>query len=51
MTENETTLIEKIMKHNNPEKALLVAIEIIADFLTHPESTELKSSADSQEHI
>lgn len=51
MTENETTLIDKIMKHNNPERALLVAIEIIADFLIHHESTESISSADSLEHV
>lgn len=49
MTENETELIETIRNHKDPEKALLVAIEIIVDFLNHHESTESKSSVASLE--
>lgn len=51
MTENETALLDMVRNHNNPEQALLVAIEVIIDFLTHPESTELKSSVEVQELV
>ncbi len=47
MTDNETTLLDMIRKHDNPEQALLVAINIIVDFLNHHESVELKSSVES----
>lgn len=49
MTENETTLLDMIRGNKNPEQALLVAVEIITDFLNHRELSELKSSVDSQE--
>lgn len=48
MTDNETTLLDMIGKNDNPEQALLVAIEVITDFLNRHESTELKSSVESQ---
>lgn len=50
MTKNENDLIEMIRKNDNPQHALLVAIGVIVGFLNRPESTELKSSADSPEH-
>ena len=51
MTDNETTLLDMIRKNDNPQHALLVAIGVIVGFLNRPESTELKSSADSLEHV
>lgn len=35
MSENETMLINLIREHKNPEKALVVAVEIIIDYLQH----------------
>ena len=40
MTENEIILLDSIMTHPDPEQALLIAIEIISDFLKQPESFE-----------
>lgn len=40
MTNNETMLLDTIKNHPNPEQALLLAIEIISDFLKQPESSE-----------
>lgn len=40
MTENEIVLIETIKNHSEPEQAMLIAIEIISDFLKQPESFE-----------
>ena len=51
MTENETTLLDMIRSNDNPEQALLVAIEVIVDFLNHHESTELKSSVEFPAHV
>lgn len=51
MTENETELIELIRNNENPEQALLIAIDIIIDFLNHHESVELKSSVEFQELV
>lgn len=48
MTENEMKLLEMIRKNDNPEQALLIAIEIIVDFLSHHEASQLKPSVDSQ---
>ena len=44
MTEYEAKLLDIIRTNDNPEQALLVAIEIIIDFLNHHEAPELKSS-------
>ena len=38
MTDNETTLLDMIRKSDNPEQALLIAIEVIIDFLNHHET-------------
>jgi hypothetical protein len=35
MTNNETKLIELIRNHPNPEEAICVAVEIIAEYLKH----------------
>lgn len=51
MTDNETALLDMIRNNKNPEQALLVAAEVIIDFLTRHESTELKSSVDSPAHV
>ena len=40
MTENEMMLIETIKNHSNPEEAILIAIQIISDFLKQFESSE-----------
>lgn len=40
MTENEIMLLDTIKNHPNPEQAMLIAIEIISDFLKQPESSE-----------
>ena len=50
MTENEMKLLEMIRKNDNPEQALLVAVKVIADYLNHHVSSQLKPSADSLEH-
>lgn len=39
MSENETMLINLIREHNNPEKALSAAVEIILLFLNHHEAS------------
>lgn len=51
MTENEATLINLIREHENPEKALTAAIEIILSFLTRPEASALESSVVYQESV
>ncbi len=43
MSENETMLINLIRNHNNPEKALATALEVILSFLNHPEVSASKS--------
>jgi hypothetical protein len=40
MTENEIMLIETVMNHPGPENAIVIAIEIISNFLKQPESFE-----------
>jgi hypothetical protein len=40
MTENEIMLIEAIRNHPNPENAIVIAIEIISNFLKQSESFE-----------
>lgn len=51
MTENEIKLISLIRNSNDPEKALLIAVEIILHYLEQPESFELPSVACSLEHV
>ena len=40
MTENEIELLQIIRENENPEKALITAIEIITKYLEQPESFE-----------
>ena len=51
MTENETFLINLIREHKRPDVALVTAIEVILDFLNHPESSASKSPVVSPESI
>ncbi len=51
MTEYEAKLLDIIRTNDNPEQALLIAIDIIIDFLNHPESVELKSSVEFPAHV
>ena len=43
MSENETILLNLIREHGDTEEALAVAIGVILDFLSHPESSASKS--------
>ena len=38
MSENETRLLNLIRQHNNPEKALAIAVSVLLSFLNRPES-------------
>lgn len=40
MTENELRLLKLIRENDNPEQALITAIEILISCLTQPESFE-----------
>jgi hypothetical protein len=51
MNENETTLLNMIRNSENPDQALLVAVEVIINFLTRRESTELQSSVEIPELV
>lgn len=51
MTENEIKLLEMIRTNDNPEQALITAVEVIIDFLNHHESSELKLSVGSRELV
>lgn len=48
MSETELKLLSMIRNHDNPEQALVTAIEIILSHLTHLESTELESVVERQ---
>lgn len=48
MTDNEIELLNLIRENDNPEQALVTAIEIILKYLNHPESFESTLSVDSQ---
>ncbi len=45
MTANEIKLIEMIRNNKNPEQALSLAVKIILDCLTQPESFEEQAAA------
>ena len=45
MTENEQTLINLIRENDNPEEALLTAVDIITSFLERHESYRVSSVA------
>lgn len=47
MTTNEITLINAIRNHNNPDKAFLVAVSVIASLLKRQESSAAQAP-DSQ---
>lgn len=49
MTDNEKKLIEIIRENDNPEQALLTAIDIILLSLVQPESYPAPSSVSLQE--
>lgn len=51
MTQNELELLNLIREHNNPEQALITAIEIIVEYLNLHESFELKPSVDFRECV
>lgn len=46
MTENEIKLLDMIRANDDPEQALLTAVGVILDFLSHHESTESISSVE-----
>lgn len=50
MTNNEKILIETIRTSSNPEQALMVAFEIITNYLKQPVSFEEQALASLQEH-
>lgn len=47
MTTNEITLINAIRNHNNPDKAFLIAVSVIADVLMRQEASAAQAP-DSQ---
>jgi hypothetical protein len=47
MTETEEKLLRLIHESGDPEKAILVAISVVLDYLSHPQSCQ-ESSADVQ---
>ena len=49
MTDNELKLIELIRDHNNPEEAIVTAVNIITSFLEQPQSFEVQAAACLQE--
>ena len=51
MSENEIKLIEMIRNNSNPDKAFVMALEIILLFLKHHESLELTSVVDFRESV
>jgi hypothetical protein len=51
MTEYEAKLLDIIRTNDNPEQALLIAIDIIIDYLNHHESSESISSVVCRESV
>ncbi len=51
MTNNEIELLTLIRENDNPELALVTAIEIILTYLSHPESFESTLSVGSPELV
>ena len=49
MTENEIELINLIRENDNPEKAILTAVDTILSFLVQQKSFEARASAVTQE--
>lgn len=48
MTDNEIQLLSMVREHDNPEQALITAIEVILTYLAQPESFEEPSLVCSQ---
>jgi hypothetical protein len=44
MTANEIALIKLIRENDNPEQALVTAVDIILSFLEQPESSEVQAA-------
>ena len=51
MTDNEIELLKLIRNNDNPERALITAIEIILSHLTHLEASELESVVECREYV
>jgi hypothetical protein len=51
MTEYEAKLLDIIRTNDNPEQALLIAVDIIIDYLNHHESSESISSVVCRESV
>lgn len=51
MSENEIKLINLIRNHKNPDKAFVVAIEIILSFLNHHGASASESPVVYQESV
>lgn len=51
MTNNELELLNLIRNNDNPDQALITAIEIILLHLTHLESSELESVVEFRECV
>lgn len=51
MTDNERELIHIIREHNAPEQDLIIALDIILNYLNRRESSESKLSVDSREFV
>lgn len=45
MSENEMELLGMIREHDDPEKALAVAVDVITDFLKQLQSSEAPTAA------
>jgi hypothetical protein len=45
MTENELKLIELIRENDNPDEAIVTAVNIITSFLEQPQSFEVQALA------
>lgn len=51
MTENELELLSMVRENDNPEQALITAVDIIVQYLNHRESSELELSVGSLELV
>jgi hypothetical protein len=49
MTQNEQELLDIIRTNENPQKALMTAIDIICQYIKQPLSSPKPSAADRQE--
>ena len=49
MTDNEIELIKIIRENDNPERALVTAVETILSYLRQRESSQLQAAADLRE--